>query len=100
LAVEPDGTLMGYDQDVWARDLNYHQQDLNDALQLVKFARLATYNWIKTLPDSVFTHSVRHPEYKEPYSFEMWLNIYSEHIPGHIEQIEDNIKTWRESESE
>ena len=96
LAVEPGGTLMGYDQDVWANKLNYHDQNYEDALQFVKYARLTTYNWIKTLPDEVFTHTVVHPEYEEPYTFEMWLEIYSSHIPGHIDQIKNNVKLWRE----
>lgn len=96
LAVEPGGTLMGYDQDVWANELNYHDQSPEDALQFVKYARLTTYNWLKTLPDDVFTHTVKHPEYEEPYSFEMWVDIYSAHIPGHIEQIKNNVKIWRE----
>ena len=96
LAVEPGGTLMGYDQDVWANKLNYHDQSPENALQFVKYARLTTYNWLKTLPDDVFTHTVKHPEYEEPYSFEMWVNIYSAHIPGHIEQIKNNVKIWME----
>jgi len=96
LAVEPGGTLMGYDQDVWANELNYHDQNYEDALQFVKYARLTTYNWIKTLPDEVFTHTVNHPEYEEPYTFEMWLKIYSSHIPGHIEQIKNNVNLWRD----
>ena len=96
LAVEPGGTLMGYDQDVWANKLNYHDQNYEDALQFVKYARLTTYNWLKTLPDEVFSHTVIHPEYDQPYTFEMWLEIYSSHIPGHIEQIQNNVKVWRE----
>ena len=96
LAVEPGGTLMGYDQEVWANKLNYHDQSPEDALQFVKYARLTTYNWLKKLPDDVFTHTVKHPEYEEPYSFEMWVDIYSAHIPGHIEQIKNNVKIWKE----
>jgi len=97
LAVEPGGLLMGYDQDKWAVELNYHDQSTDDALQVTKFARLTTYNWLKTLPDEAFTHSVRHPEYDDPYTFEKWINIYSAHIPGHIEQIQNNYKLWKES---
>ena len=69
--------------------------DPDDALQLTKFARLTTYKWLKTLPDEVFTHSVRHPEYEEPYTFEKWIDIYSAHIPGHIEQIQNNYVLWK-----
>ena len=41
---------------------------------------------------------VKHPEYDEPYTFEKWLNIYSAHIPGHIEQIKNNYKIWRDQQ--
>ena len=98
LAVEPGGTLMGYDQDVWANKLNYHGQNYKDALQFVKYAQWTTYNWLKILPDEVFTHTVTHPEYDQPYTFEMWLEIYSSHIPEHIEQIQNNIKIWRKQQ--
>jgi hypothetical protein len=96
LAVEPGGTLMGYDQDLWAKGLDYHAQNADDALQLVKLARQTTYRLLKTLPDEVFSHSVVHPEYSEPYTFGKWLSLYSAHIPGHIEQIKNNARLWRE----
>ncbi len=95
LTVEPGGTLMAYDQDKWALELNYHAQDVDDALQVTKYARLTTYNLLKTLPDEVFTHAVKHPEYEQPYTFEKWLDIYSRHIPGHIEQIKANYEAWK-----
>jgi hypothetical protein len=95
LVVEPGGTLMRYDQDKWAVALNYHDQDTDDALQVTKLARLTTYNLLKTLPDEVFTHTVRHPEYEAPYTFAQWINIYSAHIPGHIEQIQNDYALWK-----
>lgn len=95
LAVEPGGLLMGYDQDKWAVDLNYHDQNTDDALQVTKYTRLRTYQWLKTLPDDVFKHTVRHPEYDEPYTFEQWINLYAAHIPGHIEQIQNNYALWK-----
>jgi len=88
---------MAYDQDKWATGLNYQDQDADDALKLVKFARRTTYNWLKTLPDEVFENSIHHPEYDKPYSFSMWLTVYSEHIPGHIEQIKNNYELWKKS---
>ena len=95
LAVEPGGTLMGYHQDQWAVVLNYHDQDPDEALQVTKYARLTTYKWLKTLSSEVFTHSVKHPEYEDPYTFERWLTLYSNHIPGHIEQIKNNYAAWK-----
>ena len=96
LIVEPGGTLMGYDQDKWTVELNYHDQSYEDSLEIVKLVRKTTYELLKKQPDKVFNHWVKHPEYEEPYTFDDWINIYSAHIPGHIEQIRNNYKTWRD----
>lgn len=98
LIVEPGGALMGYDQDQWAAELDYHDQDPDEALRVVKLVRKSTYALLKKQPDEVFLHSVKHPEYEEPYTFEQWLDVYSAHIPGHIEQIRNNYKIWRDQQ--
>ncbi|HRQ22684.1 MAG TPA: DinB family protein [Anaerolineales bacterium] len=36
LIVEPGGALMGYDQDTWAIELDYHSQSWEDALETVR----------------------------------------------------------------
>jgi hypothetical protein len=95
LIVEPGGTLMGYDQDAWANTLHYHEANLEDALDTTRLVHKTTYELLKRQPDEVFAHSIVHPEYEAPYTFEQWVNIYSAHIPGHIEQIQNNIKLWR-----
>jgi hypothetical protein len=95
LVVEPGSTLMGYDEAKWAGALKYQKQDMDDALQVIRLIRLTTYKLLSSLPDEVFTHSVTHPEYQEPYTFDQWLNIYSRHIPEHIEQIRKNIELWK-----
>ena len=96
LIVEPGGAVMGYDQDVWANELDYHDQSYEDALETLRLVRKTTYALLMKQPDKVFSHSVKHPEYEEPYTFEQWINIYSAHIPGHIEQIQNNFKLWQE----
>ena len=96
LIVEPGGTLMAYDQNAWAFTLKYQEQDLEDAFEVVRLARKTTYELLKKQPDEIFEHIVMHPEYNEPYTFDNWLNIYSAHIPGHIEQIMNNYKLWRD----
>jgi hypothetical protein len=96
LIVEPGGTLMGYDQDKWTVELDYHEQSYEDSLEIVRLVRKTTYELLKKQPDTIFDHFVKHPEYEEPYTFENWLNIYSGHIPGHIDQIKNNYKIWRD----
>jgi hypothetical protein len=100
LAAEPGRAIMAYDQDKWANSLNYHGTDPADALKLLKNVRRMTYKWLKQLPEEVFQNTVTHSEYDKPYSFEMWLSIYPEHIPGHIEQIKNNVKLWKQHRSD
>jgi DinB family protein len=98
LIVEPGGTLMGYDQEKWTAALDYHDQSYEDSLEIVRLARKTTYELLKKQPAEVFEHWVKHPEYEEPYTFENWLNIYAAHIPGHIDQIRNNYKIWRDQQ--
>jgi hypothetical protein len=95
LIVQPGGTLMAYDQDQWAVTLDYHGQNFEDALETVRLVRKSTYELLKKQPDEIFAHSVKHPEFEDPYTFERWLKIYSGHIPGHIEQIRNNVEVWK-----
>lgn len=97
LVAEPGRPVMAYDQDAWAVKLDYLERDTKDALKMVKFARKSTYKLLKSLPDEVFENSIVHPEYDKPYTFDMWLTVYSEHIPGHIEQIKKNYEEWMDA---
>ena len=98
LIVEPGGAVMAYDQDQWTYELNYHEHSYEAALEIVRLVRKTTYAVLKKQPEKVFEHWVKHPEYDEPYTFEQWLDIYSAHIPGHIEQIQNNYKLWRDTQ--
>jgi len=93
--VEPGTTLMGYDEAKWSGTLDYQKQDASDSLQIIRLARQTTYRLLKTLPDDVFSHSVKHPEYSEPYTFERWLGIYARHIPDHIDQLMKTCEAWK-----
>ena len=95
LIVEPGSRLMGYEESKWAGALDYQHQDAESSLDIIRLARQTTYALLKTLPDEVFTHTVIHPEHAEPYTFERWLDIYSRHIPDHIEQMRNAVKNWK-----
>ena len=101
LIAEPGSTLMPYGDAIWARELNYELQSVDEALEFFRLARLTTYHLIKTVPERVFANSVEppgvvHPEYGEAYTLEKWLNIYTGHIRDHIEQLQKNYQAWKE----
>ncbi len=96
---EPGQSVMGYDQEQWAKLLRYHEQSAEDALELFKWLRLASYKLIRSLPESVWSNTVTHPEY-ENYTFERWLDIYERHTRGHIDQMKKNYDEWRKRNHE
>jgi hypothetical protein len=92
---EPGSGVYGYDQDKWADALNYHGQSADDALELFKWLRKASYDLIKTVDDKTWdTATVGHSEYGV-MSFEQWLKMYEEHIPVHIKQMKRNLEAWK-----
>lgn len=96
LIADPELPVMAYDQDLWADKLDYHDQSTEDALNVLKGVRKMTYDLIRKLPDEMWSRSAPHPEYKEPYTFEKWLRIYSNHPYEHLGQIQDNFRMWQE----
>jgi len=95
LAVEKEPLIVGYDQDAWARQLDYHAQPLDLALAVVDAVRGATAELLRRLPADVWAREGRHTE-SGRYTAGDWLRIYAEHLEGHARQIEANVAAWRE----
>jgi len=98
MVAEPGRTVMVYDPDDWANNLKYQDQDREEALHLLKYTRAFTYRWLKSLPEESFALSADYPGEEDPYVLDDLLFIYAKHIPGHIQQIENNVKLWREQQ--
>jgi hypothetical protein len=93
LISEPGKTVMTYDQDHWAVDLGYQEQDIADALELFRLVRSTTYRLLLSIPDSAWNHTIHHPE-RGMMMLDDWLPTYASHIPNHIAQIERNVREW------
>ena len=91
---EPGSGVYGYDENKWDQALGYHQQSVDEALELFKLLRRSSYLLIKDLPDDIWqTATVQHSE-NGLVHFEEWLSTYEEHIPVHIRQMERNYQAW------
>jgi hypothetical protein len=94
LVVEKEPLIVGYDQDAWARELDYHAHPLDLALATVDAVRAHTVALLKRLPDEAWAREGRHTE-SGRYGAEDWLRIYAEHLEIHARQIDDNVAAWR-----
>ena len=91
---EPGSGVYGYDENKWAKALDYHGQSTDEALELFRMLRHTTYKLIKTLPEHIWlTATVQHSE-SGLMTFDKWLQIYEEHIPVHIRQMERTYGLW------
>ena len=93
LLSEKDPLILGYDQEQWAKTLDYHSHPLEPALATVEAVRANTAALIGRLPDAAWTREGRHTE-SGRYTAEDWLTIYADHLEGHARQIEKNVELW------
>jgi len=98
LLTEADPVIQGYDQDRWAKTLDYHSHPLEPALATVDGVRANTAALIRRLPDEAWTRAGRHTE-SGRYTAEEWLKIYADHLEGHARQIEKNVELWTTARS-
>lgn len=92
---EPGQAVMAYDEAQWAAALHYDEQRIEDALDLFKALRERTFQLIQSLPDSVWAHTLEHPEHGT-LSLDDWLEMYEQHVWQHIEQMRTVYAAWLE----
>jgi hypothetical protein len=94
LVAEKEPLIVGYDQEGWARTLDYHSHPLDVALATVKAVRAHTVPLIRRLPESAWAREGKHTE-SGHYTAADWLTIYAKHLEGHSQQIERNLEAWQ-----
>jgi hypothetical protein len=91
---EPGSGVYGYDENKWAKALNYHNLSIEDSLELFKWLRKTSYDLIKMVSEETWeTATVEHSE-SGLMKFEDWLKIYEQHVPVHIRQMKRNFEAW------
>ena len=90
---EPGSSILGYEESKWARELNYHSQSTDDALELFRWLRRTSYTLIRDLPESAWSNTTIHSE-SGLMTLDDWLSVYASHIPDHIEQMQAVHAAW------
>jgi len=96
LVAQKEPTILGYDQDEWARVFNYQALPLEPALRTIEAVRAGTTLLLRTLPEEAWRKEGRHSE-SGRYTAQDWLRIYADHLDKHARQIERNLSAWKES---
>jgi len=92
---EPGSRVMAYDQDRWAKKLDYQDQNAQQALELFRLLRSTSYALLVRLPETAWTNTVQHSE-NGVMTLEDWLDTYEAHVTEHVTQILNNVILWKE----
>ena len=84
---EDKPALQVYNEDAWARNLSYHQQERHLALALFFAQRRSTAALLRLLPSEAWERTAMHPERGEISLYDIFT-IYLEHGTLHLAQIE------------
>ncbi len=93
IIAESGSDITAYNQNQWASNLNYKQQNIEQALELFKYLRLTTYQLLRSLPDNKWQSFIMHPETGK-VTLSDWLTTYTEHVTKHIDQMKKNYEDW------
>ena len=86
LLVEDHPLIQGYDQDAFAKRLNYNDRDIGPALEAFRSARANTAQLLDAMTEEDWKREGTHSE-SGSYTAEDWLTIYAEHAHNHAAQI-------------
>jgi hypothetical protein len=87
LLVEDRPTIVGYDQDEFARRL-YYDRPHEKSLEAFRYARESTAEILERLTADQWLREGTHSE-EGHYSVETWLQIYAPHAHRHAQQIRE-----------
>lgn len=93
---EENPTLVWFDQDAWAANLNYLRRKTSEALETLRRLRTENYELLKELPEAAFARGGTHSRLG-PITLAKLLEVYATHAESHARQIKDVRDRYREA---
>ena len=84
---EDNPALGAFDQDAWARNLDYARKQPKQSLESFRRVRAENYELLKSLPESAFERTGVHAE-RGPLTLRQLLEGYAEHAESHARQVQ------------
>jgi hypothetical protein len=88
-------TLIAYDQDAWARNLDYARRKPKQSLETFRRVRAENYELLKDLPLEAFARGGNHTERGRLTLGEM-LEEYARHAEQHVRQMQEIREEYRQ----
>ncbi|MBV8728768.1 MAG: DinB family protein [Acidobacteriia bacterium] len=93
---EENPTLMGFDQDAWARNLEYSKRKPKASLESFRRLRAENHELLKDLPESVFERTGNHTE-RGTLTLRRMVETAADHAESHARQTQAIRQAYRET---
>jgi hypothetical protein len=94
VVAEDNPVLLAFDQDAWARHLDYGRRKITHALESFRRLRGENHELLKELPESAFVRAGIHTE-RGPLTLRDLVVIYAEHAEKHAIQIRETRAAFK-----
>jgi hypothetical protein len=84
---EDNPSLGAFDQDAWARNLDYARKQPKQSLESFRRVRAENYDLLKSLPESSFDRTGVHSE-RGPLTLRQLLDYAADHAESHARQMQ------------
>jgi hypothetical protein len=95
VVAEEGPTLVAYDQDAWAANLDYARRKPKQSLETFRRIRAETYDLLKGLPEAAFERCGNHTE-NGRMTLRQLLEGYADHAESHARQLQEMREAYRQ----
>jgi uncharacterized damage-inducible protein DinB len=98
IIAENNPTLMAYDQEAWASNLDYHRRKTSQSLETFRRIRSENYDLLKELPEAAFDRTGNHSE-RGQLTLRQLLSDMTEHAEKHTGQLQAVRAAYKQSKA-
>jgi hypothetical protein len=93
---EENPTLIAFDQEAWARNLDYPRRKPKQSLETFRRIRAENYELLKGLPEQAFDRTGNHSE-NGAMTLRRLLEGYAGHAESHARQLQELRETYKQA---
>ena len=95
---ETEPKLQAYDQEAWAKNLDYLRRKPSQTLETFRRIRSENYELLKDVPEEAFTRKAMHSE-RGPISLLELVRLYADHAEKHGVQLRSVRAAFKEAKA-
>jgi hypothetical protein len=96
LIAEDNPTIVAFDQDKWAANLDYSRRKVKTSLETFRRVRAENYELLKELPESTYDRTGNHTE-RGPVTLRQMLDGYAGHAESHARQLQQIREAYKQT---